>query len=112
MPYISPKGAVSRSAPRKGVFKTSAPPPSKPETEAEATKTPSEADAAPKPLYLIDSGDTRPMDPKVVEELDQWDGWNRERECPAEEEDVDPLDEVELGAGAGAGEDVARGKAA
>jgi len=39
------------------------------------------------------------MDPKVVQELGQWDGWKSEKESPAEEEDIDPLAEVQVTAG-------------
>jgi hypothetical protein len=39
------------------------------------------------------------MDPKVVQELDQWDGWKSEKESPAEEEDVDPLADVPVAVG-------------
>jgi hypothetical protein len=39
------------------------------------------------------------MDPQVVQELEQWDGWRAEKESPAEEEDVDPLADVAVTGG-------------
>jgi hypothetical protein len=81
MPYISPKGAL-----KKGI------PSSKSKSEpASAPEAPTIAPA----LYLIQTEDIRPMDPKVVEELDQWKGWNARRDSETIEEDVDPLDEGE-----------------
>ena len=97
MPYISPKGAISRSAPshltsrgQAADLKSTSTP------ESSAANTPSEADnAVEKTLYMIDSEDLRPVDPKVVHEMDKWDGWHKENECPGEEPDVDPLAETE-----------------
>lgn len=33
------------------------------------------------------------MDPGVVEDLTHWDGWHSEKTTPAEDGEVDPLDE-------------------
>jgi hypothetical protein len=77
MPYISPKGAIKSSIP-----------PSKPKTKPASAQDNTPSDGK---IYLVESEDTRPMDPKVVEELDHWKGWGARRESEAEDEDVDPL---------------------
>ena len=95
MPYVSPKGAISRSAPAR-----SSPKPQY--NDATSSSTPGSnvattqlgTEAAGKRVYLVYDEDIRPMDPQVVHELEEWNGWRKEKESPADEEDVDPLVEA------------------
>ena len=91
MPYVNPKGALSHSAPPRGTSHISIPSST---PASEKSKTPSEPVDGEKKHYLDEEQDTRPMDPKVVDELDHWHGFQEERHSPDEEPDVDPMDEA------------------
>lgn len=92
MPYINPKGKIHASAPPRRNFDDT---PSATTSNSDAAKTPQEPETA-KVHYLHEQEeeDMRPMDPKVVDKLDHWHGFQEERQSPQEEPDVDPMDET------------------
>jgi hypothetical protein len=80
MPYVSPRGAINNKIPSK-----------QQRTVTEAQEKYGEA-IEHVPSKELGEVNSRDRDQSVVEELDQWKGWNARREGVPDEGEVGPLD--------------------